>query len=318
MSEEEVNRRPMIGAIRRALFRLASGGSVSLGMLVLLATTTILILQAPVRTVSLQAHTLSAEIELTGEPMAWDLTGATVCQPSTDLRAPPQPPCDPGQIPGETLDEPVDWQGAQHLSVKWQNGFVRIALLTDHARWPRGTVLQLSQRDFHRNGAIAFIGYLVVGNEIGPGGTTYVLDGRYAFFEPGLVGGWFGWSADITREGDIRRGDRLRILCQQNISDSCSGREVANRPGFFLNPVAGTITPGLTGEDGLAIGAYGEESNSLLEVAYFGIGDTALLIKPNWIERAKASSSLLALSLLFSLLAPLLLPLLERVRQKRT
>ncbi len=299
--------------LRHLTRQLAAGASLSLMMLVLMVGLTILILQAPVRTVQIQARTLSAEVEMLDQPLPWDLTGATICEPIADLRAEVSPPCAAGQQLTGTLDGPVDWLPGQQVDLIWRQDSLHVHLRNPGDRWPEGTEFVIGSDRMYRNGAIAFVGYLVVGEEIGPGTTGYAIDGSYAFFERGLVGGWLGWSSDVTRQGDIRRGDRLRIVCEQSAARTCTGREIGSDPQLFLNPasVSVTLDPG-SSEEGFHVVAHGNEANSLLEIAYAGVGDPAVLVKPNWIQRAAASSSLLAMSLLFSLIAPLLLPLVDR------
>ena len=127
---------------------------------------------------------------------------------------------------------------------------------------------------------------------------------------------WIGWSPDVTRQGEIRRGDQVQIICAQSLARSCEGQPMDNRVDHFKNHVAGSVSVDHDGNAGIHVIATGTEANSLIEVAYAG-RDSILLIRPSWVQRASASSSLLALSLLFSLIAPILIPMLDRKAQKR-
>jgi hypothetical protein len=311
--------RPLVAAVKRNVRRMAMGGVTPRVILAVLIVFTILILTSPVRTVQLQARTLSAEVELTAEPLGWNVTGATVCVPATeeeDLFAEPVAPCGAGQVFDVTILEPVVWSRGQRLALDWTQEHLRIRLLNEGNGWPAGTVLSLDQADATRNGALALSGFLSLGQEMSPGSTGYVLDGNYAIYEQGLVSRWIGWSPDVTRQGVIRRGDQVQIVCAQSLARSCEGDPMTGRIDHYKNPVAGSISVDHDGKAGVHIIATGTEANSLIEVAYAG-RDSILLIKPSWVQRAAASSSLLALSLLFSLIAPILLPMLDRKSRER-
>ncbi|MEM8592017.1 MAG: hypothetical protein AAGF13_05770 [Pseudomonadota bacterium] len=297
--------------MRRSIRKLAAGSALSRWILGFLIVTTILILTAPTRTIQLQARTLSAEVELVGEPLAWDLTAATVCLPTLDFDADPAPPCGFGEAFETELDGPVTWQRGQKISVNWRPDHLLLSLMTDGNGWPAGTVLRIDPEDAVRNGALAFSGYLSLGQEMSAGATGYVLEGSYAIYEQGLLSGWLGWSPEITRQGAIRRGDQVRIVCARSLLGTCDGALIEEREGQFLNPVAASLSVDHDGKAGLRVVATGAESNSLLEVAYAG-RDSIILVRPSWVQRAAASSSLLAFSLLFSLMAPILIPMLDR------
>jgi hypothetical protein len=170
----------------------------------------------------------------------------------------------------------------------------------------------LTHEQVRENGALAFIGLLTLGMEINAGATGYVLEGDYAIYEKGLLARALPhWSPDVTRTGNIRRGDEVRIVCQNRWLSECDGDEIAGKPGFYPNPVSGSITISDMEDVGMHVVALGEEADSLLELSYLGRSEP-LLVRPNWVQRAAASSGLLALSLLFSLIAPLLLQFLEK------
>ncbi len=307
--------RPLIAALRRNFGKMVGGSATARSMIAFLVLATVLILVSPSRTIQLQARTLSAQVELTSEPLAWDLTGATVCVPSADVEAAATPPCGDGETVAGTLDGPVVWPRDQRLVLNWTPERMSIRLLTEAESWPAGTTLRVSWADAARNGALAFSGYLLLGQEMSAGATGYVLDGSYAIYEQGLVSSWIGWSPEITRDGEIRRGDQLQIICSPLFFQTCEGARIDGRSDQYRNTVMASISVDHDGMAGLHVVATGAEANSRLELAYAG-RDRVLLIKPSWVERAAASSSLLALSLLFSLLAPLLLPLLERATRK--
>lgn len=308
--------RPILAAVRRGIRKMAMGSALPRCILGFLIVATILILTSPTRTVQLQARTLSVEVELMAEPLAWDLTGAAVCLPKFDFESAPVPPCGAGEVFEEVLDGPVTWPRGQRLSVRWTPRYLSLQMLTEGNGWPTGTTLRLDPADAARNGAMAFSGYLSLGQEMSAGATGYVLDGSYAIYEQGLVSSWIGWSPDITRQGTIRRGDQVRIVCERSLSQTCTGTAIDGRSNQFLNPVAASLSVDHDGMAGLHVVATGAEANSLLEVGYAG-RDSIMLVKPSWVQRAAASSSLLALSLLFSLLAPVLIPMLDRREKHR-
>ena len=178
MSEE--TRRPLVAAVNRNVRKMAMSGATPRVILAVMIVLTILILTSPLRTVQLQARTLSAEVELTAEPLSWNVTNATVCVPATseqDLFADPKPPCGAGQVFETTLLEPILWSSGQRLSLDWTQAHLRVRLLNDGNRWPAGTILSLDHEDATRNGALALSGFLSLGEEMSPGSTGYVLEG---------------------------------------------------------------------------------------------------------------------------------------------
>lgn len=303
--------RPLILALGRNTRKMAMGAAAPRNILLLLIAVTILILTAPTRTIQIQARTLSAEVELDGEPLGWDVTGAVVCLPAADPFAKAQAPCGDGEEFAAELPEPVVWPRGQRLAVDWSENRLRIRLLTPGNGWPAGTVLRISQRDATRNGALALSGFLLLGQEMSAGSTGYVLAGSYAIYEQGLVSAWADWSPDITRQGIIRRGDQVQIICEQSLLRTCRGDPMEGRGTHFRNPVAASISVDHDGNAGMHVVATGAQANSLLEVVYAG-RDSILLVRPSWVQRAAASSSLLALSLLFSLIAPIVVPMIDR------
>ena len=282
------------------------------GILVGLIISTLLILISPTRTVQMQARSLSAEATLLGEPYGWDLTGAAVCLPSFDFDAPTDAACKDGEKFGGALDGPAIWTEGQRLAIMWSPDALTVTLRTESTDWPKGTVLRLSHDQMMRNGALAFSGYLSVGQEISSGATGYILDGSYVIFERGLLARAIGGSPDITRQGLLRRGDRARIVCSGGWFSNCDQPSAqSERDGLFSNPVMASLTLDPEKKAGLNIVALGQESNSALELAYSG-RDSVVLIRPSWIQRAAASSGLLALSLMISVMTPLIVPLFRK------
>lgn len=246
-----------------------------------------------------------------GEPLQWNLDGAIVCAPSLD-RDLTDPDCGAMASQLTLPDEDYEWVRGQQLRIDWTTDDLRITSLNEGSNWPANTVFILSHEDAQRNGALAFVGHVTIGQEIGAGSTGYVLEGQYTIYEQGLLARFLpSWSPDVTRQGEIRRGDAIRIVCKRNWISPCEDEEPLDEPRLFSNQVSGSITMDSDGEAGIHVVGLGVESNSMVEIAYAGRSE-ALLVRPNWIQRAAASSGLLALSLLFSLIAPLLLPFFEK------
>jgi len=105
--------------------------------------------------------------------------------------------------------------------------------------------------------------------------------------------------------------DAIAVVCTWHGVYDCAGDDRCGNSALFSHQVAGCITLDSVGNACIHIVGLGVEANSMVEIAYAGRSE-ALLVRPNWIQRAAASSGLLALSLLFSLIAPLLLPFLEK------
>lgn len=104
----------------------------------------------------------------------------------------------------------------------------------------------------------------------------------------------------------------MQIVCASGLWRPCTDDQIQQRARHVRNPVAASFSIDHDGDAGLHVVATGAEANSLLEVVYAG-RDRVLLIKPSWVQRALASSTLLAASLLFPLLAPIVL--LRRYRK---
>lgn len=180
---------------------------------------TVLILAAPTRTIQLTARTLSAEVELTDEPLGWDLTGADVCKPTLDVMADAKAPCGEGEALAGILDGPVTWSRGQRLALHWTPERLTVRLLNDGAGWPAGTTLRVASADTAQNGALAFSGYLSLGQAMSPGATGYVLEGSYTIYEQGLVSRMFGWSP--TSRGKARSGAETR--CRSSVHRAYGG-----------------------------------------------------------------------------------------------
>ncbi len=304
--------RPPHGPIRRIILRLSRGNRAGHLMLTVMVVLTVLILTAPTRTIQLQARTLSVEVQIMAEPLQWNLDGAVVCVPSLNRDASDEK-C--GDMATELISERPDyeWVRGQRLLIDWTPDNLRITALNEGRGWPANAVFLLSHDDARRNGALAFVGLMTLGQEIGAGSTGYVINGDYAIYEQGLLARAMpSWSSDVTRKGQIRRGDQIRIVCETGWFSDCPDDENPDQSALQPNQVSGSITmDGADDKEGMHVVALGVESDSLLEIAYLGRSEP-LLVRPNWIQRAAASSGLLSLSLLFSLIAPLLLPYFEK------
>jgi len=310
MTKSDLTRRALL-ALKLCLRSEFWLGKIGRVVLLFLLVCVVLILISPTRTVQLEARTLSAEAILLGEPLGWDLDSGTICLPSLDLDETGDGPCRDGETYAGTLDGPVLWDSGQHLSLFWSEDDLAIILQSDGKDWPSGTVIRMSHDAVLRNGALSFTGLLSVGQELSPGTTGYVLEGSYVFFERGLVTRFLGGTPDITRNGDLRRGDRAQIVCIPRRRDDCGLGDNADAVDVTPNPTFASFVPDHQGRAGFHVVALGEESHSALELTYAG-RDTALVIKPNWIQRAAASSGLLALSLLISVTVPLLAAVLRK------
>lgn len=302
-------------AVLRNLRQLLRDNRMLVFGLLPLVILTVLILYAPKRSVQIEARTLSANVTLTGEPQSWDMAGAAICVPSEDIRAPANPPCGAGETFQISVQDAVDWPRDQVLDLVWKPHELSVRLVTPNTFWPSNTVLRLSPEQARKNGALAFFGHLTVGREIGAGATGYVLDGNYSIYETGAIIGLFGLSADVTRQGRIRRGDQVRVVCKNGWWSRCSNPKADNGSGIYDALVAGSFSADHDGKAGFHVVAVSTEENNHLEVGYAG-RDQALLVRPNWLHRAAASSGFLALSLLFSLWAPLIIPMIERRKKK--
>ncbi len=308
---EDIAPRPPLGPIRRIVRRMAGGNLAAHLMLSIMVVLTVLILTTPTRTIQLQARTLSAQVQVMSEPLEWNLDGAVVCEPSLDRNA-KDGNCGEMAVEHDPGRSDYEWLRGQQLLIDWSPDALRITALTEGKGFPADTYFLLSHEDARRNGALAFVGHMTLGQEIGAGATGYVLEGTYAIYEKGLLARLVPpWSPDITREGKIRRGDQIRILCQPDWFSDCGGVEIANQPGPHPNQVFGSITMDDDDEIGMNVVVLGVDADSFLEIAYLGRSEP-LLVRSSWFQRAAASSGLIALSLLFSLIAPLLLPYFEK------
>lgn len=318
--------RPPVGVIRRLIRRMAGGNLAARLMLVVMVVLTVLILTSPTRTIQLQARTLSAEVQILGAPLEWNLDGAIVCEPSLN-RDVGSDTCGDMATPSELQDTDVEWLLGQRLLIDWTPEILRISMLPaeeDEAEgdnWGPENFYVLTHEQARANGALAFVGLLTLGMEINAGATGYVLEGDYSIYEKGLLARFLtwtrlvrDWSPDITRTGKIGRGDEVRIVCQNRWQSECGGQEIEGKLGFHATPVSGSITISELDDVGMHVVALGEEADSLLELSYLGRSEP-ILVRPNWVQRAAASSGLLALSLLFSLIAPLLLPVLGKRKE---
>lgn len=307
---EENSRLPLKGTIRRLLRQyMMAGPSARIVLLVLVVMVTF-ILVAPTRTVQIQARTLSANIEFSKDQTAWNLSGATLCTPSFDFDQVGEAPCGAGEVNQGAIGEPLDWEAGQEFTIDWTPDALLIRSETATETLARGTRIILPTDIAKRNGALSFTGFLSVGEVMRQGATGYVLDGSYAIYEQDLLSLGFGMPADVTRDGQLRRGERVRVVCQDSLFHKCEVSTNGPRSERYRNIVIGSITADHDRKAGFHVVATGTRANSRLEVEYSGI-EEKLLIRPNWIDRAVRSSNLLAFSLLFSLIAPVLLPMVQ-------
>lgn len=309
------------GTLRRFLARTMQNNWLLLfGLLPLMLWTTLTLI-VPVRTIQLEARTISARVTLNGGPQSWNMTNAVVCGPSADLRKEPAPPCGAGQDRLDTPANPVgivDWASGQELTLIWNPAGLRILMTSkiahQHSRtelWPPQSELFLTTERVIENGALAFSGRVVIGEQMSAGATNFMLNGSYQIFERGLTGAFFGLSPDITRQGELRRGDEVEVICRDSLWHSCRGQPLNETSGRYANTVSGAISMDLRDAPGMHVIALGEEANSFLKVASAGRAH-ALEVKPNWLQRAAVSSSLVAISVILALWAPLLLAVMDR------
>lgn len=313
------------GPLRRLLQRMMQDHWLLLfGLLPLVLWTTFTLI-VPNRTIQLEARTMSAKITMIGGPQSWKMTNAVVCAPSASLFKKPVPPCGAGQDRLDTPDTPVDivdWTAHQELELIWTASGLRVVMISDTSHkhsdtelWPPYTELRLTKSQAIENGALAFSGRAVIGEQMRAGATNFMLDGAYQIYERGLTGTAFGLSPDITREGELRRGDEVEVVCRNSLWHTCSGELLSGASGRYANTVSGAISMDLTDTPGMHVVVLGEEANSLLKISSAG-RDTALEVKPNWFQRAAVSSSLVAISIILALWAPLLLAVLDRYKKQ--
>ena len=312
------------GLSRRLIGRMMQNHWIFLfGLLPLMVWTTLTLI-SPTRTIQLEARTLSIEIQMNGGPQSWKMNGAVICLPSQDFRKSALAPCGDGQEMRERKSDGVDivdWPPNQKLQLIWSKSGLRVIMksedpfqYTENEYWPKWTELHLTSKQALENGALSFSGRAVLGEQMRTGATGYILDGFYFIFERSVSGAIFDLSPDITRSGELRRGDEIEVICRNNFWHSCDGEPIGNTSGRYVNSVSGSISMDNDGRSGLQFVGLGEEANSLLKVSSAG-RDEALEVKPNWLQRAAKSSSLIAISLILALWAPLLLAVLDRYKK---
>lgn len=341
---------PSVSVVRGGLRRLLALAVLNHWLLVFflfpLMLWTALTLIAPVRTIQIEARTLSAQLTMIGGPQPWDIRGARVCLPAENPLVKNDGPCGDGKTsrpdkddtgaPLEVIDT-VGWETLQKLNIIWTPDALRIILQTPHQFndtevWPARTELRLPPNQVIANGALTFAGKAVIGEQMQAGATNYLIEGNYYIFERGLSGDLFGLQPDVTRQGALRRGDEVEIICRSswlhtcepsvdtdsktdnNASSTAQAAPSFETKGRFTNAVSGSISMDLAGKPGLHVVALSEEANSLLKIASAG-RDKALEVKPNWLQRAAVSSSLVAISIILALWAPVLLAVLDHYRK---
>lgn len=153
---------------------------------------------------------------------------------------------------------------------------------------PEGSLIVIPAETWIRAGALTFLAQLEAGSRIGTGQQTYLLGGRWEARQEAAVLSLFRDMPETVRSGQAVLGTTLSVYED-------------NQPV----PVFGYLTPDLS--SGLVhfnLVAHSAPGNTELRVRVFG-ADGPTIVRTDWIDIALSSPLLLALAVLFSILASL-------------
>lgn len=299
------------------------------GVLILVFFLSSLLLFPTKRIVTLEAIAEGIEIEFLGPDHPWSIEGALLCAPGQT-----------GRSCADTRDT-ISWPDGARIALTWPPGtdMLQITILEDLPGLSAQSRFEIPAEAFRRNGQLVFRGYAVIGAEPGSGREGYLREGRYRFFERDSLALRVGRGADIVREGELVRGDRVVVTCMTGGKDAGCATEPdpdsadeGPRTGRML--VFGhVVLESHSAGSGIAIALTSTQGDVALRIERYGLGPSPvpsvertglaalfgpagagrgeyLTIRPNFVDVIIASPSFVAITLIVSFIAAIIQPML--------
>lgn len=275
--------------------RLVSRGSqLALAILLFLA----FILSATLgvqRSFLLQGESSSVRIFFVGDDRSWLFREVTICIPLD--RPNPRGENLSGRLcPSTVFDEEI----ALERDIRWQqgevvrvtvgvDGFVQVEVIeSSNPTHPIGTLIVLSNEQWRSNGALAFEGFVEIGEDIAAGSTHYLHSGRWEARQTSFATSILRSITDVVKTGELARGTQAAVYLNGN-------------PAVM----AGHLTPSYRFAEAFEFVLISEPGRTELHLEYFGL-EQAAVVRPDWIDTAITSPLFLAAMILFTLLAPMM------------
>lgn len=248
---------------------------------------------APERSFQLNFQTTILTLNFVGDVNIWQLPEATICRlrPVPDLRLPVEdgPGCASGvyEVSAETqllMEFPVGMRADVRLE---PSGSMRLLVSSGgNENFPDGTIVLVGASVLNEVGMLPFVAILEGGTSVSSGLRFFLISGRWQAREAGLANSFFRGITEVVKTGTLDRGSRFSVFDDgvpaTVFGHISQGQELGQR--FF--EVVGLSEPGKTE----------------LRIDYYGTTEP-VVIRPDWIDSAVSSPTLLALAAVFSLLA---------------
>lgn len=270
-----------------------------------------------VRIATLEARTQGMMLEFQGGNQKWQIEGATLCRP---LEAAP--------CPLAPLDV-LAWPDGTQVEITRPPGVGKLimTILSDGITGlPKDSRIEFDDAAFRDNGQQYFRGFVSLGAEPGSARRGYLWESDYRFLSRDVFSAFWGSSAVPIREGDLVQGDRVSVICTRASIDGQCDIDAGDKAGRMM--VFGHVVLELSTDEkpGFDVVATSGRGDIALRVDRFGVGSTSdagpktgitgwwpfasaspatssLIIRPNVVDMILTSPTLLAASLILTLLA---------------
>lgn len=197
--------------------------------------------------------------------------------------------------------------------------------------WQAGDLLVVSHEGWRQTGALAFNGNIVIGEEVTPGSSAYLLEGSYEvresflrdriwheLLESSLLSSDPGPTPVPIKSGTLLRGDSLTFVrtgwpaasggCRASAPEGETGASLPVLARGFVAPIRDS------GVSGFAVRATSDASASCADLSLLSHGARQRLVQPVWTDRALRDPFLLALVAIGGFLVAVVTLLVETAR----
>lgn len=238
------------------------------------------------RSFLVEARTGGMQISFSEGQNIWRLPNALLCEPLDTPSLIPDATCGQASSPkGSAREWILNWSENTVVNLNSRDdGGLEIAIVDPGgmANAPNG-VLIMSRAAWRDTGALTFRASVIVGQDMQVGAANFLHDGRWEAREAGVVTSFFRSLTEVVKSGELSTGSKVAIL-----ADGTPAK------------VYGHVIPAEQG--GLAVTMISELGNTALSIRHFGL-DQPVLIEPDWVDVAISSPLLLAMAVIFSVLA---------------
>ena len=257
------------------------------------------------RSFLLQGESSSIRISFSGGDSGWLFHEATICSPLD--RPNPRGENLSGRLcPSTIFDEEIAlardfrWQQGEVVRVTvGVDGFVQVEVIeSSNPVHPIGTLIVLSSEQWRSNGALAFEGFVEIGEDIAAGSTHYLLSGRWEARQTSFATSLLRSITDVVKTGELARGTQAAVYLNGNPAST-----------------AGHLTPSFRFVEAFEFVLISEPGRTELHLEHYGL-EQAVVVRPDWIDTAITSPLFLAAMILFTLLAPLMHFIGELMKQR--